>query len=137
MKFSINDRISLRNALPTEANRASMTVIYDLHEQLEILDSELPQIDGSKVMKDNGSVGFVWDADKAKAYLKDIVISEVANGIICELLRKLDRENKYPPSLVKLGVRFLDQDEAGKELAEKKKQAAALKAANPDLAVKK
>jgi len=136
LKFSINDRISLRNALPTEANRASMTVIYDLHEQLEILDSELVQIDGSKVIKDNGSVGFVWDADKAKAYLKDIVISEVANGIICELLRKLDRENKYPPSLVKLGVRFLDQDEAGKELTEKKQQAAVMKTANPDLIVK-
>ena len=133
MKLNINDRISLRNALPTEANRASMTVIYDLHEQLEILDSELSQIDGKKSVNDNGSVGFTWDAEKGKAYLKDIVIGEVANGIICELLRRLDKENKYPPGLVKLGVRFLDQDEAGKEVAEKKQQAAILKSANQDL----
>jgi len=99
MKLHVIERIKLMQLLPfpKEGNRMTFKIIDDLQKDLSFSEKEFKEF---KIKEDNGQIS--WESSKEK----EIVIGDIANNIICEALKRLDKAGKFDIYYFKLSDKF-------------------------------
>lgn len=101
MKLHVIERVKLMAIIPfpKEGNRMAFKIIDDLQKELSFSEKEYKEF---KIKEDKTTGQISWENGKEK----EIEIGEIANEIICEALRKLDKAGKFDVFYYRLSQRF-------------------------------
>ena len=104
MKLNVAERLIALGLLPNEGSYATLRIVNDLKGTLGLTEGEFKEYE-VKVAKDNL---VQWNAKGSEP--KDIEIGEVAQGIIADALKKLDKDEKLTGQHVSLYAKFVAED---------------------------
>ena len=100
MEFTILERITLQELLPKQEDYVTMKIIRDLRMELSFSEKEIKDFE---INQTNSHI--TWNTVKEKK--KKIDIGETAHSIICEALKKADKEKKINEQNISLYEKFI------------------------------
>lgn len=100
--LNVAERIMLLHLLPAQGNIITLRVALELQQAIAFSEDEL--IEASIVQEDEQ---MRWDPEAD--LVKEVAVGPAARGLIVEVLKKLDAEQKLTANHITLYERFVEQ----------------------------
>ena len=104
VKLGLLDRLVVMGLLPQESNFATLKIVTDLQLQLGPTDEEFKKA-GLAPAPNGGIIAKDWDAVEEKEF----TFGEIAEGIIVDALKKMDKEKKLKREFMSVYEKFVKE----------------------------
>ena len=104
VKLGLLDRLVVMGLLPQESNFATLKIVTDLQLQLGPTEEEFKKA-GLSAAPNGGVIAKDWNAVEEKEF----TFGEIAEGIIVDALKKMDKEKKLKREFMSVYEKFIKE----------------------------